>query len=349
MRTQEEPRGARRSQDEPGGARRSQEMLCSGGMDDRRGLRPRLLFTTTTTTGGKGSGPGKRNWMMCSGRMDDRRGLRPRLLFKTTPGGKEAGPRRRNWMLCSGGMDDRRGLWPRLFFKTTTGGKSSGPGKRNWMLCSGGMDDRRGLRPSLLSKQLQAGRGSAQGEGTGCCVLAELMTDGAFGPVCFSKQLQAGREPAQGEGIGCPRPHETSAVVASRNFRDTLNSQCKTVKIGSSFTKGRGATLQPRSERGQGKRKSCLAGSYPPSRSTTPCQTISREEHVDCPRPHGTSAFVASRHLRNTSVPHLKSAAVGRDCKVRRVARQLFVRAPGRAGGRPLRTHTARLRGLAAS
>jgi hypothetical protein len=71
--------------------------MCSGGMDDRRGLWPRLLFKTTTS--GKGSGPGKRNRMMCSGRMDDRRGLRPSLLFKTTPGGKGAGPGRRHQCL----------------------------------------------------------------------------------------------------------------------------------------------------------------------------------------------------------------------------------------------------------
>jgi hypothetical protein len=64
-------------------------MLCLGWMDDRRGLRPRLLFKTTP--GGKGAGTGKRNWMLWSGGMADGRGLRPRLMFKTTPGGKEAG------------------------------------------------------------------------------------------------------------------------------------------------------------------------------------------------------------------------------------------------------------------
>jgi hypothetical protein len=37
--------------------------------------------------------------MLRSGWMDDRRGLRPRLLFKTNPGGKGAGTRKRNWML----------------------------------------------------------------------------------------------------------------------------------------------------------------------------------------------------------------------------------------------------------
>jgi hypothetical protein len=93
-------------------------------MADRRGLRPRLLFKTTP--GGKGAGPGSKNWMLRSGGMADRRGLRRRLLFKTTPGGKGADTRKRNWMLCSGWMDDRRGLRPRLLFKTTPGGKGAG-------------------------------------------------------------------------------------------------------------------------------------------------------------------------------------------------------------------------------
>jgi hypothetical protein len=44
----------------------------------------------------------------------------------------------------------------------------------------------------------------------------------------------------------------------------------------------------------------------------TQCQNIPREEHFNCPGQHGTSAFVASRNLRDTSNPHLKIAEVGR-------------------------------------
>jgi hypothetical protein len=98
--------------------------------------------------------------MLRSGGMADRRGLRPCLLFKPIPGGKGAGPGTRNWMLSSGGMADKRGLLPRLRFKATPGGKGADTGKRNWMLCSGWMDDRPGLRPRLLVKTTSGGRGA---------------------------------------------------------------------------------------------------------------------------------------------------------------------------------------------
>jgi hypothetical protein len=94
--------------------------------------------------------------MLCSGGKDDRRGLRPRLLFKTISGGKGAGPGNKNWMLRSSGMADRRGLRPRLLFKTIPSGKGAGTGKRSWMLCLGWMDDRRGLRPRLLREPAEA-------------------------------------------------------------------------------------------------------------------------------------------------------------------------------------------------
>jgi hypothetical protein len=106
-------------------------MLRDGGMADGRGLWPRLLFKPTP--GGKGAGPGNKNWMQCSGWMDDRRCLRPRLLFKTNPSGKGADTSKMNWMLCVGGMDDRRCLRPRLLFKTTPGGKGACPvGLKAW-------------------------------------------------------------------------------------------------------------------------------------------------------------------------------------------------------------------------
>jgi hypothetical protein len=70
----------------------------------------------------------------------------------------------------------------------------------------------------------------------------------------------------------------------------------------------------------------------------TPSQHISRERHFYCPGPHGTSADVASRNLRNTSNSHFKTAAVGRSCNVRRGARHIFLRDPGRAGGRQAKT-----------
>jgi hypothetical protein len=81
---------------------------------------------STTIFHKKGAGRRNKNWMLRSGGLADRRGLRPRLLFKTTPGGKGAGTSKRNWMLRSGGKDDRRGLRPRLLYKTVPGGKGAG-------------------------------------------------------------------------------------------------------------------------------------------------------------------------------------------------------------------------------
>jgi hypothetical protein len=136
----------------------------------RRGDR-RLVNTIPV---GKGCNPGKRNWMQSSGGggMADRRGLRPRLLFKTTPGGKGAGPGKRNWMLCSGWMDDRRGLRPRLLFKTTPGGKGAGTigfKVRTWdppgVSVRVKVQEPRGtFGPVCLSKQFLAGRDPAQGK-----------------------------------------------------------------------------------------------------------------------------------------------------------------------------------------
>jgi hypothetical protein len=91
---------------------------------------------------------------------------------------------------------------------------------------------------------------------------------------------------------------------------------------------------EPRAERGEGKRRSCWAGSHPPSRTTTPCHNISREEHFDCPWPHGTCACVASRNLRNNSSSHIKAAAIGKSCNVRHGVHNFVLRAPGRAGGK---------------
>ena len=68
---------------------------------------------------------------------------------------------------------------------------------------------------------------------------------------------------------------------------------------------------------GESKRRSCWAGSHPPSRPITPRQKIPREGHFDCPGPHGTAALVASRSLRNTSSSHVETAAAGRSCKGR--------------------------------
>jgi hypothetical protein len=152
-------------------------MRGSGGMADRRGFRPRLLFKTTP--GGKGGDTGKRHWMLCSGGMADRRGLRLRLLFKTTPGGKGGDTGKRNWMLCSGWMDDRRGLRPRLLFKTTPGGKGAdtvGFKVRAW--------DPPGVRFRAKEKEPR----------------------GTFGPVCLSTQFLAGR------GIQ-PRENDLDAVL----------------------------------------------------------------------------------------------------------------------------------------
>jgi hypothetical protein len=91
---------------------------------------------------------------------------------------------------------------------------------------------------------------------------------------------------------------------------------------------------EPRAERGEGKRRSCWAGSHPPSRPITPRQKISRERHFDCPGPHGTAGLVASRSLRNTSNSHVETAAAGRSCKGRCGGAHVFPRAWGRAGGR---------------
>jgi hypothetical protein len=104
---------------------------------------------------------------------------------------------------------------------------------------------------------------------------------------------------------------------ALRTHTSRLRQWAEAAKCGVGY-----ATLfsEPRAERGEIKRRSCWAGSHPPSRTTKPCQNISREEQVDCPRPHGPSALVVSCSLRNTSNSHFKTAAVGRSCKVRRGA-----------------------------
>jgi hypothetical protein len=84
---------------------------------------------------------------------------------------------------------------------------------------------------------------------------------------------------------------------------------------------------------GQGKRGSCWAESHPPSRTTTPFQHISREEHFAWPGPHGTSACVNSRNLSIISNSPLNIATVGTICKVRRGAHHIFLKGPCRAGG----------------
>jgi hypothetical protein len=85
---------------------------------------------------------------------------------------------------------------------------------------------------------------------------------------------------------------------------------------------------EPRAELGEGKRRSCWAGSHPASRSTPPCKNMSREGHFHCPGPHGTYEFVASRNLRDTPNSHFKVAATGRSCKVRHGVHNILLSEP---------------------
>jgi hypothetical protein len=108
--SQEEPGKGGRSQKEPGGifgpvclstqfqagwdpAQRTHQCSGGGGMADRRGLRPRLHFKTTT--GGKGAGPGKRNCMLRSGGMADRRGPSAPSAFQNNSGREGSRPRQK--------------------------------------------------------------------------------------------------------------------------------------------------------------------------------------------------------------------------------------------------------------
>jgi hypothetical protein len=85
---------------------------------------------------------------------------------------------------------------------------------------------------------------------------------------------------------------------------------------------------------GAGKRWSCWAESHPPSRTTTPCQHISLEEHFAWPRPHGNSGVPQPFEHFELS---LKTAAVDTICKVRSGPHHICPRNPCRAGGRQAR------------
>jgi hypothetical protein len=139
------------------------------------------------------------------------------------------------------------------------------------------------------------------------------------------------------EHFDCPGQHGTSSFMHPATFvtlqihTSRLRQWAEAAKCGV----GRPTSFfEPRAERGDGKRRSCWAGSHPPSQTTPPCQSTSREEHFDCPGPHGMYACVASRNLRITSSSHFKTAAAGRSCKVRQGVHHIFLRAPGRAGGK---------------
>jgi hypothetical protein len=67
---------------------------------------------------------------------------------------------------------------------------------------------------------------------------------------------------------------------------------------------------------GGGKRKSCWAGSHPPSRTTTPCQYIFRNEHGKCPGPHGPSEFVATRGTLRSHTSTLRQWTEAAKCGV---------------------------------
>jgi hypothetical protein len=104
--------------------------------------------------------------------------------------------------------------------------------------------------------------------------------------------------------------------VASRNLRDTSKSHFKAAAAGGSCKvrrRGHHISSEPRAERGEGRRRSCWAGSLP-GRTTSPHQNISREKHCDCPGQHGTSEFVAYHKLRHTATSHFNAAAAGRSC-----------------------------------
>jgi hypothetical protein len=145
--------------------------------------------------------------------MDDRRGLRPRLLFKTTPGGKGAGTvgfKVRAWdppgvRFRVKEKEPRGAFGPVCLSTQFLAGRDPAQGKCigcSALAVAGWLTDG-AFGPVCFSTQFQAGGEPAQGISIGCCVLVGWLTDGAFGPVCFSKQVQAGREPAQGNGIGC--------------------------------------------------------------------------------------------------------------------------------------------------